>query len=173
MIPVPLHDKPRPDREVRIKEHSPPRTTFRSLLEDLLVDCRGLTALLVTRQGTVVADAGATSQINTTAIAALVAGVFSATREVARLVGEQQFCMLLQQGERRHIHIALVSDEIMMVVVFEDHRRIGVVRHESRKAGEKLVGMLSAGQEEDAEPEVAAEEFREYALNLIDRIFQP
>lgn len=173
MIPALLPDKSWLDREVLAPDYSPPRNSFRSILEDLLAACSGLTALLVTRQGTVIADAGATTQINTTAMAALVAAVFTATREVARLVGEQQFSMLLQQGARRHVQIAMVSDEIMMVVVFEDHTRIGVVRHETRKTGEKLITMLATAQEKEAEPEASATEFREYALNLIDRIFQP
>lgn len=148
--------------------------SLRDPLEDLAQTTGVLTALLITRQGTVIAEAGDLNHLNTTAVAALVAGMFSATREVARMVGESQFSILLQQGEKRHIHISLVSDDAMMVVVFEDHRRIGVVRHEARKAGEQIVRILSRHRDrERLSAELCVPQFKEYALNLIDRIFQP
>lgn len=139
-----------------------------------LVDKSGaLTAMLVTKEGVSIGEAGDTSYLNTTAMAALVAGMFSATREVARIVGEKHFSILLQQGENRHIHISLVHDSKMMVVVFENYQRIGLVRLEARKAGEAIDRTLrQAGKPEQAE-DIATPEFKEFALNLIDRIFEP
>ena len=144
------------------------------ILDSLLRDTGALTVMLITKQGTVVAEAGNISGLNSTAMAALVAGMFSATHEVARLVGEEQFSILLQQGERRHIHISLVASQSMMIVVFEDQNRIGMIRHAARKASEKLVGLLAADRSSElASTEISAPAFKEYALNLIDRIFQP
>lgn len=144
--------------------------TAQAELYDLVNASGALTALLISKEGHAMAEAGDTSYLNTTAMAALVAGMFSATREVARMVGEQQFSILLQQGENRHIHISLVTDSFMMVVVFEDYQRIGRVRHEARKSGDKLVKMLSRKGPEKAD-DLSVPEFKEYALNLIDRIF--
>ena len=149
------------------------RDAFESILSDLLQQSSALTAMFITKHGTVVAHAGDVSYLNTTAMAALVAGMFSATREVARIVGENQFSILLQQGEVRHIHISLVSDQTMLIVVFEDHNRIGLIRHAARKAGERLALLLSASKEREmAGDEISLPQFKEYALNLIDRIFQ-
>jgi len=144
--------------------------TAQAELYDLVNASGALTALLISKEGHAMAEAGDTSYLNTTAMAALVAGMFSATREVARMVGEQQFSILLQQGENRHIHISLVTDSFMMVVVFEDYQRIGRVRHEARKSGDKLVKTLSRRGTEKAD-DLSVPEFKEYALNLIDRIF--
>jgi predicted regulator of Ras-like GTPase activity (Roadblock/LC7/MglB family) len=154
-----------------------PVTTTKSPFEDLLAalirESGALTVLLVTRQGTVFSQGGDTSYMNTTAMAALVAGMFSATREVARMVGEDQFSILLQQGERRHIHISLVAGEIMMIVVFEDQARTGMVRHACRRAAEQMAVVLPQARErETMEKDISLPAFREYALNLIDRIFQ-
>lgn len=133
-----------------------------------------LTVLLVTREGITVAAAGDTSYLDTTAMAALVAGMFSATREVARLVGEKQFSILLQQGETRHIHISLIRDTTMLVIIFEDLQRIGLVRLEARKAGEDISRWLSNSDKPAEESKrLDTVEFKEYAFNLIDRIFQP
>jgi len=143
-------------------------------LFDLVNDSGALTALLITKEGHAIAEAGDTSYLNTTAMAALIAGMFSATREVARMVGESQFSILLQQGSNRHIHISLVTDSVMMVVIFEDYQRIGRVRHEARKAGEKLMASLRTNESRvtaQVAGELCVPEFKEYALNLIDRIF--
>ena len=146
----------------------------RQILEDLISGSQALTALLITKQGTVLSSAGETGYLNTTAVAALVAGMFTATREVARLVGENQFSILLQQGEMRHIHISLVSDDSMMVVIFEDHNRVGAIRHYAKKAAGQLSELSQRGSTDTAAGElISLPKFKEYALNLIDRIFEP
>ena len=145
--------------------------SVQSDLYDLVNASSALTALLVSKEGHAIAEAGDTSYLNTSAMAALVAGMFSATREVARMVGEQQFSILLQQGESRHIHISLVTNAHMMVVVFEDYQRIGRVRHEARKTGNKLIETLSMATRQRTGGDISVPEFQEYALNLIDRIF--
>lgn len=151
-----------------------PRNPLQDTLSDLVDRSGALTALVVTSEGIAIATAGDTSYLNTTAIAALVAGMFSATREVARMVGEKQFSILLQQGENRHIHIGLIRESTMMVIIFEDFRRIGLVRLEARKTGEELSRILSQGEmPREQAGEIATPEFKEYALNLIDQIFQP
>jgi predicted regulator of Ras-like GTPase activity (Roadblock/LC7/MglB family) len=146
---------------------------LKGILSEMIMKSNALTALVVSKEGISIAEAGDTSYLNVTALAALVAGMFSATREVARLVGEQQFSILLQQGEKRHIHISLILDTQMLVVVFEDYRRIGLVRHEARQASEKIASDLVANPPEAKPQEViGTPQFKEFALNLIDRIFE-
>jgi predicted regulator of Ras-like GTPase activity (Roadblock/LC7/MglB family) len=152
--------------------HPVPADGLRQTLDRLIEDSGAMTALLITKEGTAIAAAGDTHSLDVTAMAALIAGMFSATREVARMVGEKQFSILLQQGESRHIHISLVTDSAMMVIVFEEYQRIGRVRHEARKAGEVLARQLATGGgPEEAKKEISVPQFREYALNLIDSIF--
>jgi predicted regulator of Ras-like GTPase activity (Roadblock/LC7/MglB family) len=145
---------------------------LRAQLDDLVRESGAITALLITKEGTSICEAGDCSYLNTTALAALIAGMFTATREVARMVGEEQFSILLQQGENRHIHISLVTDSVMMVVIFDDYQLIGRVRHESRKAAKAVYEAISEPQSRRSESEeLSVPQFKEYALNLIDRIF--
>ena len=144
----------------------------KQLLWDLVNKSGALTAMLITKEGVSITEAGDISYLDITAMAALVAGMFSATREVARMVGEEHFSILLQQGENRHIHISLIHDSKMMVIVFEDYQRIGMVRLEARRTGEALSRALARGEEPEDTGEIATPEFKEYALNLIDRIFE-
>ncbi len=148
-------------------------SSLHTILSELVGQSGALTTMLVSKEGVSIDEAGDTSYLNTTAMAALVAGMFSATREVARLVGEEKFSILLQQGETRHIHISLINDSSMMLIIFEDYQRIGLVRHEARKAARVISDvMIRADRPGDTE-EIATPEFKEYALNLIDRIFLP
>lgn len=148
------------------------KSDTKTALEKFVAGTDALTALLITKQGTVISEAGHTASLNTTAMAALVAGMFSATREVARMVGEKQFSILLQQGETRHIHISLVTDSAMMVIVFEDQQRIGKIRYAAKKTGEELAVLLSEmNGRETAHSDLSVPQFKEYALNLIDQIF--
>ncbi len=146
---------------------------IKDILLHLVKRCEAVTALLISREGICISKAGNVESLNSTALAALVAGMFAATREVANIVGEEQFSILLQQGEKRHIHISLIGQRNMMVVVFEDYRRIGRVRHEARTIGPDLIRILESKEKSKKEDagDISVPEFREYALNLIDRIF--
>jgi len=146
---------------------------IKDILSRLVKRSEAITALLISREGVCISKAGNVETLNSTALAALVAGMFSATREVANIVGEEQFSILLQQGEKRHIHISLIGQRNMMIVVFEDYRRIGRVRHEARSIGSDLVRILESREKSKKEDsgDISVPEFREYAMNLIDRIF--
>ncbi len=154
-----------------MNDPTPVKTNTKTLLNRLVGKTQAMTALLITKQGTIISEAGEAKTLNTTAMAALIAGMFSATREVARMVGEKQFSILLQQGETRHIHISLVTDETMMVVVYEDNQRTGRVRYEARKTGE-AIGEILATPSETEDSDLSVPQFKEYALNLIDQIFK-
>lgn len=147
---------------------------IRETLRRLVDGCEARTGLMITKEGTVIAEAGDTSYLNSTAMAALVAGMFSATREVARMVGERQFSILLQQGESRHIHISLTTDSTMLVVIFEDLQRIGRVRHEARKVAEELAERLASSRDPQlVRGELSITDFRAGAVQRINDIFRP
>ena len=151
-----------------------PVDTTRAILKNLIAACEAKTGLLITKEGTTIAEVGDTSYLNTTAMAALIAGMFSATREVARMVGERQFSILPQQGESRHIHISLTTDTTMLVVIFEDIQRIGKVRHEARKVAEALADSLSSSRDSElVRNELSMTDFRQGAVRLINDIFRP
>ena len=146
---------------------------LQKLLTGLLTESSAKTVLLISKEGVCIEETGDVSYINTTALGALVAGMFSATREVARMVGEDQFSILLQQGEKRHIHVSLLAQSFMMVVIFEDLQYIGRVRYESNKISDKVVQCLRREPKPGDRnmEQLSVTDFREYALNLIDRIF--
>lgn len=138
-------------------------------LSQLNQDAEARTTMLITKQGNCVVSVGDLTYLNVTAISALVAGMFSATQEVARLVGEDHFSILLQQGEKRNIHISLVDDSMMLVIIFDDAMAMGKVRYVARKALRNIADAYSSTK---VEKEIDGDKFKEFAISLIDRIFE-
>jgi len=145
------------------------------ILSDLIIASEAKTVLLITKDGYVLSDIGDVSYLRPSALAALVAGMFAATREVAKMIGETEFGILLQQGENRHIHISLIGESLMMVVIFEDVQKIGKIRMAAKKCAVNLLAAFA--REQAAGKETAPAEapldarFKEYALNVLDAIF--
>ena len=66
-------------------------------------------ALLVDRNGQLVATVGETPQFDPTAFASLTAADFSANDQLAKMIGEAEFASLVHQGERESMFLADVA----------------------------------------------------------------
>lgn len=110
-------------------------------------------AILVDQDGKCVAKKGFTKTIDTDALSALIAGAFSSTRAMAKLVGERDFSVLFHQGDKDHIHNVLVDDDTILTVIFDDRTTIGLVRLYSKDTAQTLKDILSqirlSGEEEE------------------------
>ncbi len=119
--------------------------TLRRLIKDAQAKC----VLLVDKDGHLITRQGFTQSLDTTALAALLAGSFASTREIARLVGEPEFSVLFHQGKKDHIHISLVGERTILAVIFDDRTTIGMVRLYAKEVSENLNQILSSGKSED------------------------
>src|SRR6188508_874281 len=81
-------------------------------------------ALLIDREGHLVTRRGDAVQNSLESISALIAGSFAATREMARLLGEDQFSTLFHQGERDSIQVSLVGDRALFAMVFDQRTNL-------------------------------------------------
>ena len=95
-------------------------------------------ALLIDKEGHMVTKSGSTDDFDMQAVAALVAGSYAATREMARLLGEDEFSVLFHQGKRDNIQLTLVGDRTILATVFDERTTIGMVRLYAKEASEKL-----------------------------------
>mgnify|MGYP003338141122 CR=1 FL=1 len=85
-------------------------------------------ALLVDKEGHLVTKRGELNTIDIDTISALVAGSFAATKEMARLLGEEEFTAMFHQGERDNIQLSLVGDRTLLTILFDDRTTVGMVR---------------------------------------------
>lgn len=143
------------------------------VLSRLIKGAEAKCALLVDKDGHLITRQGFTHSLDTTALAALLAGSFASTREIARLVGEPEFSVLFHQGKRDHIHISLVGERTILVVIFDDRTTIGMVRLYAKEVGDELALILREAKEK-AKKSVRpiSSDFSNQAESRLDDIFK-
>jgi len=95
-------------------------------------------ALLIDKEGHLVTRKGEVRTVDMDTISALVAGSFAATKEMARLLGENEFSALFHQGERDNIQLTLVGDRTLLTILFDDRTTVGMVRLYASETAKKL-----------------------------------
>ena len=100
-------------------------------------------ALLIDKEGHLVTKRGELRTIDIDTISALVAGSFAATKEMARLLGEEEFTAMFHQGERDNIQLSLVGDRTILTVIFDESTTLGMVRLYVGEAVRKLEDLFA------------------------------
>jgi predicted regulator of Ras-like GTPase activity (Roadblock/LC7/MglB family) len=118
------------------------------VLNQLIKNSQAKCALLVDKDGHLITRQGFTHSLDTTALAALLAGSFASTKEIARLVGEPEFSVLFHQGKKDHIHVCLVGERSILAVIFDDRTTIGLVRLYAKESSEELATILTSAAKE-------------------------
>lgn len=132
-------------------------------------------AMLIDRSGHLVTRRGESLGGSLDSVAALAAGSFAATREMARLLGEGEFNSLFHQGARESIQISQVSDRALFAIVFDDRSNLGLVRfyaEESLGRLQELFTEIQVRAESGVEPkEGLADDFSSSASEALDKLF--
>ncbi len=126
--------------------------------------------LLVDRDGHLVTRRGEVVQTSEDTISALIAGSFAATKEMARLLGENEFAILFHQGKRDSIQLQLIGQRTLMAVLFDGRTNLGMVRFYAQEAGARIQDILV---EIAAETRASGltEEFEKGAEDALDKLF--
>ncbi len=144
-----------------------------TVMTKLLKGSEAKCALLVDKDGHLIARHGFTQTLDTTALSALMAGSFASTAEIAKLVGEPEFSVLFHQGKKDHIHMGLVGDRSILAVVFDDRTTIGMVRLYAKEAAEELQKVFETVlQKINSDDQGLSEEFTTSAENKLEDIFR-
>ena len=128
--------------------------------------------MLIDKEGHLVTKAGATETFDMQTVAALVAGSFAATKEMARLLGEDEFSVLFHQGKRDNIQLTLIGDRTILATLFDERTTIGMVRLYAKEAAEKLDKVFAGiGSRDDSGATAALGEFVKEADAKLDDFF--
>ncbi|MGQ0614600.1 MAG: roadblock/LC7 domain-containing protein [Planctomycetaceae bacterium] len=164
-------------RERRLVFYKEDIQSIDSALRDFLARSKSKACLLVDKDGHLITQEGQVSRSDTDTLSALVAGCFAATREMARILGEEEFTALFHQGRRDNLQLSLVGSRTILAVLFDDTTTIGMVRLYSAETARKL-GLLfkkiatrdphSAPRGDD---EQLSEGFQAAAADTLDSVF--
>jgi predicted regulator of Ras-like GTPase activity (Roadblock/LC7/MglB family) len=120
-----------------------------AVLSKLVEDCRASTGMVLDRAGQIIVSEGKSYQNELMMLGALVAGTYASTREMARILHEENFRMLLQEGAREKIFTQAVGDQWLVSVIFDRKTHLGLVKVLCERATTDLSGTLAMVIEEN------------------------
>jgi predicted regulator of Ras-like GTPase activity (Roadblock/LC7/MglB family) len=97
------------------------------ILQELDAQSEADGCIVCDQAGYVIAQSGIAAE-DPHLISALGAGVFAATGELAHLLGEDEFSVVLHQGTKRSILMCAVNPEVLLAVIFSAHASVGMVK---------------------------------------------
>jgi len=118
--------------------------TLDAVLEDFLKKTEAELTVVIDRGGNVISQFGDMNVMDVTIIAALAAGSFAATRELARRIGELEFNALYHQGSGSHMFMNSVDEDTIMITVFGTCTTVGLVRFYSAAAANRVAAILKS-----------------------------
>ena len=80
-------------------------------------------------------------------LAALCAGAFMATTQIARMIGEQEFDTLSQLGKNEGFFVHSIDGETLLLVFFDLNTTAGLVKFHSRQTIKEIMEMVAAADE--------------------------
>lgn len=129
-------------------------------------------ALLIDKEGHMVAREGTVKSFDMDSLSALVAGSFAATKAMAQMLGEDEFSVMFHQGQRDNIQLSLVGDRTILTVIFDDQTQLGMIRLYTQESVKEL-NKVFAKSKGRVQPEVVlSADFESSARSHLDDIFK-
>lgn len=158
-------------RDSRMVYYEKDMAELETVLQRLLDLSRAKRAMLIDIEGHMVATRGAGDNTDLENISALVAGTFAATKETAKLLGEEEFSVLFHQGATDSIQLTLIDDRMLLGIIFDDSTTIGMVRLYASETAKKVIEVLGRDRADDAASTMLDENFGESVDEELDNLF--
>ena len=112
-------------------------------LLDLLLEAEATAVILCDRGGNIVTNTSWNEDTQVETVAALAAGSFASTQELAMMTGESHFQSVSHEGENTSIYIRSVATQFLLVVQFGAGTTLGLVKLYTDKTAQKAHALLS------------------------------
>jgi predicted regulator of Ras-like GTPase activity (Roadblock/LC7/MglB family) len=145
--------------------------TIGKSLNSFLKNSNAQCALLVDKDGHLVTKEGEAKSYDMDTISALVAGSFAATKQMAKLLGEEEFALMFHQGKKDNIQLSLVGERTILAVIFDERTTLGMVRLYSSQVSSKLATVFKEISVRKTEGEQISQAFGQAARGKLDDIF--
>jgi len=146
---------------------------IKKCLAELYAKTKATAVLFADLAGQLIGERGDTSKINTTVLAALAAADFSATAEMAKLVGEEaRFKLLFHEGEKNNVYLTNVGEQYFLIIIFDSNVALGMVRVYTKKAVEALTKLISEGGSGKSIGDMIDDDFGDLLANELDSSFK-
>ncbi|OVE81038.1 hypothetical protein BVY04_04295 [bacterium M21] len=112
-------------------------------LHDFLDNSEANAVMLCDRGGNIIVHNGDSVNESADLISALVAGAFAATKELAAVLGEEEFTAIFHQGQNTSIFISAVGEEVLLLALFDYNTTAGLVKMYALNTINKIRGVFT------------------------------
>jgi predicted regulator of Ras-like GTPase activity (Roadblock/LC7/MglB family) len=115
---------------------------------------RAKCVILLSKDGHLISQSGYISEFNLQPISALIGGIFSSTQALARLVQEEKFKVMFQEGSKWNVYFCLVAEHFILATIFDKSTVVGMIRHAAAESEKALTPYLERAvtNEDDLSP---------------------
>lgn len=117
-------------------------TQIDAVLNEYLDKSEADLAMVLDKGGNIISQQGERNTAHLSIVAALAAGSFAATKELASRIGEPEFSALYHQGKNGHVFMSAVDENTILLTVFSSKTTVGLIRFYSVSCARKLQQIL-------------------------------
>ncbi len=155
---------------MRVTEEDTAQIT--ACLQRLLADTGASYTMVVDRSGQILAYESDGHRPEMTHLGALLAATYASTQEIARILNEDSFRTLLQEGLREKIITETVADQWLLVVIFDQNAHLGLIKVLAKRTTSILENVLEIAQNRPEEKRsVVSRPLLKATTDTIDLVF--
>ncbi|NOZ63285.1 MAG: hypothetical protein GXO74_16650 [Calditrichaeota bacterium] len=122
------------------------------IVDDLATKIRARTVIFADMNGHPITQRGIGTEIDLPNLTALGAGSFSATAQIAKIVGEKDhFRFIFHEGEKFNLFLSNVGNNFILITVFDTSSALGIVRIYTKRAIQAMEEILGKTDTTDGE----------------------
>jgi predicted regulator of Ras-like GTPase activity (Roadblock/LC7/MglB family) len=126
---------------------------------------------MVSTSGQPITTSSSEMHHDTLSLASLAASSFAATQQLATVLNEREFTLLFHEGRESNLHVAQVTDQVLLVITFGRETQVGKVRLYTSRAVEVLKPIFTAMMEDPDETLTIDDDYSLLADEAIDDLF--
>lgn len=144
------------------------------ILSELASKTRARTIIFSDQNGHPITQRGTAADINISNMAALAAGGFAATGEIAKLIGEKkQFKYIFHEGDHYNVYFSNVGDNFLLILIFNAQTALGMIRIYTKRAIDALSRLIYAAKDEEQKVTQFVDiDFNKYLNEELDKAFK-
>ena len=117
---------------------------LKNKIEKLKQDTKAESVLIITSGGNLVESAGSVERYNSSAMHALLAGIFVASKEVTVNIEEKnKINVSYLESELYNIYISAINEDHLLIVIFKDKSNKGIVWYFGQQLNNELNELLT------------------------------
>ncbi len=142
-------------------------------VNDYMITTRVRAVIIINTAGQLIFKTGIKKSDNfMQSFSALSAGIFNATVSIAKLIGDDYFENILQEGKRINLYYSAVNNEIIIITAYNQNAIIGVINVMNKKLKKNILDLMTEDDIKIKKQVSFDNEYKDEVENLLDNMFK-